>query len=288
MPSAGHLLGAHLSIAGGYFKAPEAAAKLEMGTVQLFTKNNTQWKSKTITDEDVELFRGSLAAGGIDQPLSHSSYLLNVASPDPFLRERSRDALVVELQRAEQLGIRWVVLHPGAHIDQGEAAGLKVVVRTIREVLDLTGDLQAGVLFENTAGQGSTLGHRFDHLGELLSELDRHPRLGVCIDTCHAFAAGYPLAGADEYKETMAALAKIVGLENVHAFHLNDSKKDLGSRVDRHEHIGRGKVGLDAFRHLLNDRRFRSVPMYLETPKGTENGEELDAINLRTLRSLVT
>jgi len=280
------LLGAHMSIAGGYYKAAEAAARCEMQVVQLFTKNNTQWKSKAISDQDVSQFRSALAAGNISRPLSHSSYLLNVASPDAFLRERSRDALVVELQRAEQLGIEWVVLHPGAHMEQGEAAGLKVVAQTIREVLELSGGLKAGILFENTAGQGSTLGHRFEHLGELLGELDS-PRLRACIDTCHAFAAGYPLAGEEEYAATMTALDRIIGLARVQALHLNDSKKALGSRVDRHEHIGRGQIGIDAFRRILNDPRFAGVPMYLETPKGTEEGEDLDRINLRTLRSLV-
>lgn len=281
------LLGAHMSIAGGYYKAADAAGALGMATCQLFTKNNTQWKSKAISPEDVGLFRAAIERNHLVHPLSHSSYLLNLASPNEALWQQSVDALVVEVERAGQLAIDWVVLHPGAFTTGSEENGLALVARGLTEALERTAKCPSGILLENTAGQGSTLGWKFEHLGTLIEQTGRPKRLGVCIDTCHAFAAGYPLAARKDYLATMRALNGAVGLEQVKALHLNDSKRELGSRVDRHEHIGRGKLGLEPFRHVMNDRRWNKVPKYLETPKGLEKGEELDAINLRTLRGLV-
>jgi len=288
MTTSSHLLGSHLSIAGGYYKAAETAATLSMNTVQLFTKNNNQWLAKPIEPAESERFQAAILEGQLVHPLSHSSYLLTCASPDETLRAKSVEALVVEVERAELLGIAWVVLHPGAAMGATEQEALARVIASMDEVLKATRHLAAGVLLENTAGQGSCLGWNFDHLAIILDGVADSRRLGVCFDTCHALAAGYPLATAEDYKATMQRLDTAVGLERVNAFHLNDSKRELGSRVDRHEHIGRGHVGLEAFRSLLSDKRFRTVPMYLETPKGLENGEELDTINLRILRELAT
>ncbi len=282
------LLGAHMSIAGGYYKAVDAAAALNMEVVQLFTKNNNQWAAKPISDDDAERFRAAIAASDVGHPISHVSYLINLASPDDVLWKKSIDAFVVELKRAEQLGIAYVVAHPGAHTTSTEQEGIERIVAALDEVHRLTPKLKAKCLLETTAGQGTCLGHRFEHLGAIVDGVKQSQRLGICVDTCHVFAAGYPLAPKKDYMATFRSLDKAVGLERVHAFHVNDSKRELGSRVDRHEHIGRGKLGLEPFQYLVNDRRFRDTPMYLETAKGTEDGEELDAINLRVLRSLVS
>jgi len=281
------LLGAHLSIAGGCYRAVQSASELGMDCVQLFTKNNTQWRAKPLTDEDVRLFRQTLADTGVASPCGHASYLLNLASPDGQLWKRSVRALVVELERAEALGLVGLVVHPGSHKGEGEKRGLERVARAVRTALDQTRGYQVKVVLENTAGQGTCLGWKFEHLGWLLSEVDRPERLAVCFDTCHAFAAGYGLARKQDYERTLEQLERHVGLEWLAAFHLNDSKRPLGSRVDRHEHIGLGKLGLAAFRRLLNDSRFAHLPMYLETPKGLQDGRPWDAVNLATLRRLL-
>lgn len=281
------ILGAHMSIAGGYYRAVEIARRCGCDCVQLFTKNNNQWRAKPIEDEEATRFRATLRELSIRHPIAHNSYLINLASPDDALWRRSIEAFVVELQRAEQLGLAYVVTHPGASLASGEEQGLARVAAAIDEIHAETGGIQSRILLETTAGQGTCLGCRFEHLAEIMSRVRSPARLGVCVDTCHIFAAGYPLATTRQYRSTMKKLATIVGLEQVHAFHLNDSKRELGSRVDRHEHIGKGHLGLEPFRHLLNDARFENVPMYLETPKGTSDGEEFDVMNLRTLRGLI-
>ncbi|HUY92475.1 MAG TPA: deoxyribonuclease IV [Pirellulales bacterium] len=280
------ILGAHMSIAGGYHKAVEIAARAGCDCVQLFTKNNNQWRAKPISAEEADQFRTALGELGVGHPISHDSYLINLASPDDALWRRSIDAFVVELQRAEQLGIAYVVMHPGAYVSSSEAEGLARVIAALDDVHAKTPGLNVCTLLETTAGQGSSLGWRFEHLAEIKRGVKARERLGVCVDTCHLFAAGYPLGSQADYEATMNAFDAIVGLEQIKAFHLNDSKKELGSRVDRHEHIGRGRLGLEPFRHLMNDPRFAETPMYLETPKGQEDGVELDVINLNVLRSL--
>lgn len=276
-----------MSIAGGYYKAVDAAAAAGCDCVQVFTKNNNQWRAKPITDDDVQRFADAMKSHKIRQPISHASYLINLASPDDELWKKSIDAMVVELQRADQLGIPFVVMHPGSFTTSSEEAGLKRIAKALNEIHKQTPGVGSQVLLENTAGQGSNLGHRFEHLATIIDKC-RHPdRMGVCIDTCHTFAAGYPLDTEAEWKATVKELNKVVGLACVQAIHLNDSKKPLGSRVDRHEHIGRGEMGLNPFRHLMNDRRFARKPMYLETPKGEEKGKDLDVINLTVLRGLI-
>jgi deoxyribonuclease-4 len=276
-----------MSIAGGYYKAVEAARRVGCDCVQLFTKNNNQWRAKPIEDEQEVQFQAALAEQGIRHPISHDSYLINMASPEDALWKKSIDAFVIELRRAEQLGIPYVVAHPGAYTTSSESKGLKRIIRALNEVHKQTVGLAAQCLLETTAGQGSNLGWKFEHLATLLDGVRDPDRLGICFDTCHAFAAGYPLGTEKDYKATMRALNKTVGVKKIRAFHLNDSLKPLGSRIDRHAAIGRGELGLEPFRFLLSDRRFRQVPMYLETPKGAENGVELDVINLRTLRKLI-
>lgn len=281
------ILGAHMSIAGGYYKAVNAAHQAGCDCVQLFTKNNNQWRAKLITDEDVQRFRSALAEHGITHPIAHDSYLINLASPDDQLWKKSIDAFVVELQRAEQLGIPYVVTHPGAYTTSSETQGLKRIIRALNEVHRQLQGCTAKCLLETTAGQGSNLGWKFEHLATILERVRDPDRLGICFDTCHVFAAGYAMATEKDYKATMRAFNQTVGVKKIKAFHLNDSLKPLGSRVDRHTHIGRGEIGIPPFRFLLNDRRFNKVPMYLETPKGTEKGKPFDVINLATLRGLI-
>lgn len=280
-------LGAHMSMAGGLYKAVEAAAEVGCDCVQLFTKNNNQWNAKDLTDDDVRAFRQALDRLGIIAPIAHDSYLINLAAPDDALWKKSIDAYVVELQRAEQLGLDYVVMHPGAFTTSSEAEGLRRVIKAFDEVHKQTRGLKVITLVETTAGQGSCLGHRFEHLAEIIGGVKHPARMAVCFDTCHVFAAGYPLATPADYAATMRQLDTTVGLDQVKAFHLNDSKKPLGSRVDRHEHIGQGHLGLEPFRNLLNDQRFSNVPMYLETPKEEKDGEKMDVVNLRTLRGLM-
>tara|TARA_B100000809_G_scaffold214140_1_gene218775 strand:- start:373 stop:1212 length:840 start_codon:yes stop_codon:yes gene_type:complete len=276
-----------MSIAGGYYKAVEAAHRCQCDCVQIFTKNNNQWLAKKITTEDAATFQARLAELEIKHPLSHSSYLINLASPDPKLWKQSVDAFIVELERAHILGIPYVVLHPGAWTTSDEAAGIRQVVRALNEVHQQFRDESTQCLLETTAGQGTTLGWRFEQLAEMLDGVRDPNRLGVCFDTCHVFAAGYPLASEKDYQQTMHEFNGLIGVKRIKAFHLNDSKRELGSRVDRHDHIGKGKMGVAPFRHLMSDSRFRNVPMYLETPKGEEKGKELDVINLQKLRRMV-
>jgi deoxyribonuclease-4 len=210
-----------------------------------------------------------------------------LASPDPELWKRSVDAFVEELLRAERLGIAYVVMHPGAYTTSSEARGIKRVAKALNEVHRQTKGCTARTLLETTAGQGSCLGAKFEHLADIIDGVRDPERVGVCFDTCHVFAAGYPMDTEREYQATMRQLARTVGVQKVRAFHLNDSRAKFGSRVDRHTHIGRGEMGLAPFRFLLNDRRFAKTPKYLETPKGVEKGKDLDVINLRTLRKLI-
>lgn len=277
-----------MSIAGGYWKAVEAAAVAGCDCVQVFTKNSNQWNAKPITSEEANAFVDSLRDREIGDPISHASYLINLASPNAELRDKSIAALVIELQRAKQLSIPWVVVHPGSFTDSTEEEGLDRIAAAIDGILIDTAMNGAGLLLENTAGQGTNLGWSFGQLGSILSQLGHEQRLGVCFDTCHAFAAGYDLSQPATYDAMWVEFDQAVGLSRLKALHLNDSKKGLGSRVDRHEHIGAGAIGLEGFRLLLNDPRLAKLPMYLETEKGSnESGEDWDVVNLRTLRSLM-
>lgn len=279
--------GSHLSVAGGCHKAVEAAQRYGCEALQIFTKNSNQWNARDLTAEEVRTFRRAVRQSGLRVVMAHDSYLINLASPDEGLHRRSVEAFLVELRRAEQLGLRYVITHPGAPLDSGEEAGVARVAAALDEVHRRLPRLRVRVLLENTAGQGSALGHRFEQLAAILAGVAEPRRVGVCFDTCHAFAAGYGLAPEAEYHATMRALARAVGLGRVKAFHLNDSLKPQGSRVDRHAHIGRGHLGLEPFRLLVNDPRFRHRPMVLETAKEEGDNKDMDAVNLKTLRALV-
>ncbi len=281
------LFGSHLSIAGGYHKAVYKAAEYGMETVQIFTKNNNQWQGKPLRDEDVRLFREALAETGLRLPCSHDSYLINLGSPDSALWQKSVEALVVELQRADALGLAGVVMHPGSYLTDSPEAGLERIAQGIDAVHRHMPDCRCELWLETTAGQGTNLGYRFEHLQAILAQVREPGRLGVCVDTCHIFAAGYPLIEPGEYQATFAEFDRLIGIDRIRAFHLNDSKKPLGSRVDRHEHIGQGELGVEPFRHLINDPRFQQHPMYLETKKEVRDGEDMDVVNLRRLKGLL-
>ncbi len=280
------LIGAHMSIAGGLERSVDRAHELGCRCIQIFTKNNNQWRAKTIAQEEAATFQSRLAESGMSHPLAHSSYLINLGSPDKTLWKKSLDALIVEMQRIDQLQIPFLVVHPGAFCGGTEKRGITSIARALNEMDRQTRDSTAGILLETTAGQGTSIGWRFEHLAELLNRVKTSSRYGVCFDTCHVFAAGYPLSSKKEYLATMREFDRVVGLRQIKAFHVNDSKKALGSRVDRHEHIGKGLIGLEAFRMLVNDKRFRNVPKYLETPKDHPPGKNWDKVNLRQLRRL--
>ena len=258
-----------------------------MDTVQLFTKNNNQWNAKDLTPDDIKLFRDTLKSAKLKFPTAHDSYLINLASPDLILYKRSIEAFVIEVQRAETLGLAYLVMHPGTPTDGNDDAGIRRIVLALDEVHKETEGCRVKVLLETTAGQGRSLGHRFEHLAAILDAVKESKRLGVCLDTCHVVAAGYSLATAEDYAKTMGDFDRLIGLSRIKVFHMNDSKKPLGSRVDRHEHIGRGHLGLEPFRLLVNDPNFQKVPMIMETPKEGPNDEDMDVVNLHTLRSLV-
>ena len=279
--------GAHMSIAGGCDRAVRAARTVSFETVQLFTKNNNQWNAPPLSVEHVAAFRLALDETGIVDPVAHTSYLINLGSPDDSLWQKSIDAMTVEVERCGLLGIADLVVHPGSHMGDGEEAGLVRIARALDEVHRRTAGLGVTIDLETTAGQGTNLGYRFEHLRDILHRVAHPERLGVCVDTCHIFAAGYSLGTLEEYDETIDRLVRSVGLGNLRVWHLNDSCREGGSRVDRHAGIGLGKMGLEPFRYLVNDSRFLDLPMILETPKGTEDGEDLDARNLKVLLQLV-
>ena len=278
------LVGAHMSIAGGIYKAFERGRQVRCKTLQIFLKSSNQWKAKPLTEEDRMLFQKAQSRSRIFPVVAHDSYLINLASPDRALNRKSLDAFIEEMRRANYLGVPYLNLHPGAHMGAGVGDGLDRVAAALKEALNEV-DPPVTLLLENTAGQGSSLGSRFEELAAIMEKIDRPGRVGVCLDTCHAFAAGYEIRTEEGYSRTMREFDRLIGLKKLLAFHVNDSRKDLGSRVDRHFHIGKGCIGLSAFRFLVNDRRFEKIPKILETPKGTGNRE--DKRNLATLRSLV-
>lgn len=279
------LLGAHCSAAGGCDKAVHLAKKSTCDCIQVFTKNNARWDAKPLTEEEIQRFHAALQETGVTHPIAHASYLINMAAKDEVLRKKSIAAMRIELERANQLNLIGVVVHPGAHGEQSEEEGIAHMAAAIDELHQALPQCEAKLILECTAGQGTCMGHSFEQLAAMLTQAKTGDRAAICIDTCHLFAAGYPLADRKDYLATFRQFDKLIGVERIVAFHLNDSKKPLGSRVDRHEHIGKGLIGIEAFRHLMTDKRFRDVPMYLEVPK-VGDGIESDKENLTLLRSL--
>ncbi len=279
------LIGAHMSVAGGVDRSVDRAVETGCRTMQIFTKNANRWTAPPLDPEAVIRFRSALAGSGVGPVVSHDSYLINLASPDPALRAKSRNAFLDEMERAGQLGLLGVVTHPGAHMGDGEEAGLDRIGTEVARVLAETSDSDVMILIENTAGQGSSLGWRFRHLARILELADGNERIGVCLDTCHLHAAGYDLTSEAAYRETLEEFDGLVGLNRLRVLHMNDSKNPPGSRVDRHTDIGAGTLGLEPFRYIMRDRRLAGIPKILETPKG-DDPVAGDRRNLRTLEML--
>ncbi len=254
-------------------------------TIQIFTKNNNQWKAKELTAEDVEKFFNNQKETGISPIVGHNGYLINLASPREDIHERSLQAMLIELQRAELLRLPYLVIHPGSHLGSGEKEGIKRIISSINWLHRKTEGYRVMMMLETTAGQGNSVGYRFEHLAGIIEGVRDNQRLGVCYDTCHAFAAGYDIRSKKTYRATFREFDRVIGLSRLKVIHVNDSMRELASRVDRHQHIGEGKIGLEGFRLLMNDGRWRDVPKILETPK--EEDAEKDIKNLNLLRSLI-
>lgn len=278
-------LGAHMSIAGGIHQALFRGQGIGCETIQIFTKNSNRWQARPLTREDVRLFRAACEETGISPVLAHTSYLINLASPDEELWHKSTASFRVELERCAALDLPYLIFHPGAHTGAGEESGLERVARALNQIFQEVEAPGVTVLIETTAGQGSGLGYRFEHLARLIKDSDFPERLGVCFDTCHVFAAGYDLTTPEAFQKTIDEFHQVVGLDRLKAIHLNDSKGELGSRLDRHEHIGAGRIGVEGFRCLLNHPLLSRLPMVLETPKGTDLQEDVE--NLAILRRLI-
>jgi len=282
----GPLLGAHMSIAGGVGNALLDGKKVDCDAIQIFTKSSRQWAAKPYTKDEIEQFRINQKETGIATVIAHDSYLLNLGSPDAGLRKRSVAAFIDELERCEVLGVTNLVAHPGAHVGAGEAEGIKLIAKSLDEVHKSCPGYKVKVTLEITAGQGSNLGYHFEQIGDMIDATKENDRIRVCFDTEHAFAAGYDIRTKEGYEKTFSEFDEAIGIKLLAAFHLNDSKKEFHSRVDRHEHIGQGFIGVEAFRLLMNDQRFWGLPMCLETPKGPDLKEDRE--NLTLLRSLIT
>jgi len=279
------LLGAHTSIAGGIHLAIERATKLGFSAVQIFSKNNNRWKGKQLTEEDIKLFKNKLKKSTVKFVVVHDSYLINLCASDKEILNKSRLAFIDELNRCELLGIPFLNFHPGSHTGRGESEGIKVIAESINIAHQATKGFNVSSMLEITAGQGTALGYKFEHLARIIELVEKKERMSVCIDTAHLFAAGYDFRSKNKYEETFRQFDEILGLNYLKCFHLNDSKREAGSRVDRHEHIGKGFIGLEGFKLLMNDVRFIKIPKILETPKGKEQLEDIE--NLKVLRSLI-
>lgn len=277
------LLGAHVSTSGGIYNAIKNGENLKCDAIQIFTKSQMRWDAKPLKEKDVEKFKKMWSVSRIKKIIVHDSYLINLGSPDPEKHKKSKLSFIDEIKRAKKLGANFLVFHPGAHMGEGESKCIKRIGDTLNEITTEVDSENLIILIETTAGQGTNVGYRFEHLRDILAIVNNPEKFGVCIDTCHIFAAGYDIRTADAYKNVMREFNGLIGINKIFAFHLNDAKVDLGSRVDRHENIGVGQIGKDAFGFIVNDRRFESVPMVLETPGGNEFYEK----NLEILRGLI-
>jgi deoxyribonuclease-4 len=285
-----YLLGAHFSIAKGLDSALYQARSYGCNALQVFTKNANTWKERVVTQQEIESFAYAKSATKISQIASHTSYLINLATPEKQKHKMSCNALLQELIRSSSLQIPYVVLHPGSHVGTGKKEGILQIAESINrifaEVFVKIPEANTRLLLETTAGQGSSVGHTFEQLASIISKVERKINLGICLDTCHIFASGYDIRTFDSYQKMINKVDSLIGLDRLLLIHLNDSKKELGSRVDRHEQIGHGCIGLKAFEYIMNDERFFHIPKIIETPKGKTN-KDLDEINLRVLREMV-
>lgn len=280
-----HLIGAHIFVNGGVDSAITKAEEFGFTAIQIFTRNNNRWTSKPLSDKEINAFKEKLASSNIKVVVSHDSYLINLCAVDPDNLEKSRLAFKDELDRCEQLGIPYLNFHPGSHGGAGEDEGIKLIAESLNLLHQQTKGYKVKSMLEATAGQGNALGYKFEQLAKIIELVEEKERMCVCIDTAHIFAAGYNIKDPKEYKKVMKNFDDIIGLDLLKCIHMNDSKKPLGSRVDRHDHIGKGEIGLDGFSNIMNDKRLKDVALILETPKGKEQLEDLE--NVKTLLSLV-
>jgi deoxyribonuclease-4 len=278
------LIGAHISTSGGVDQAPLRGRDVGCATMQIFTKSNMQWAARPLTASEIAGFERNCRETGIAPVVAHNSYLVNLCAREPELAKKSLDSMAVELGRCHALNLLGLIMHPGSHPDEEE--GIARIAAALNDLLERSKGSKVKLLLENTAGQGSYLGRSFEQLARIIAGVKRQERLGVCFDTCHAFAAGYDIRTPQGYAATMGQFDRQLGLDRLCCFHLNDTKKELASHVDRHEHIGFGQLGTVPFRLIMKDPRFASVPKIIETPKGTKDGEDWDAVTLRLLREL--
>jgi len=282
------ILGAHMSTAGGVYRAFERADNTGCSTFQIFLKNSNQWNAKPYSNEEILFFKTNKEKTGIWPAVAHDSYLINLASYDKQVLYKSQIAFEDEILRASQLSIPFIVMHPGSHLGAGYEEGIDRISESLNIIFDKTNKPEVMVLLETTAGQGTNIGYRFEHIAKIIEKIKERERVGVCLDTCHIFAAGYDILNYEKYIKTFEEFDALIGIKKLKVVHLNDSKKGLGSRVDRHEHIGKGALGLKPFEYLLNDIRLQNIPLILETPKGIdENGIDMDIVNLNILRNLI-
>jgi len=279
------LLGAHMSIGGGVHMAIERGRSIDCRAMQMFVKNNMQWFAHPLTPDEIRAFLEHRQRGELLSIFAHANYLINLAATNPRFHANSLRALSEELTRADQLKLPFLVLHPGAHLGAGEEAGLKKIAASIDKVVRKLPNIKTKIALETTAGQGSCLGHTFEQIAFIIDNAREPEQLCVCLDTAHVFAAGYDIGSESATRKMFREFNRVIGRDRLVAIHLNDSKAARGSRVDRHEHIGKGKIGLAAFRFIMRDRRFRKIPKVLETPKGKDLREDVE--NLTTLRGLL-
>lgn len=280
-----HLLGAHTSISGGVSKAVDLADKLGFTAMQIFTKNNNRWFQKKLDEKEISSFKSKLKKSNVKFAVSHDSYLINLCATNKTILDKSRKAFLDELERCELLGIPHLNFHPGAHLGAGEKDGIKRIAESLNIAHEKTNGYSVSSMLETTAGQGTTIGYRFEQLREIIDRVEDKDRMTVCLDTAHIFAAGYNIKESTSYKKVIKEFDEIIGLVRLKCFHINDSKKELGSRVDRHEHIGKGFIGREGFANIMNDNKLVKIPKILETPKGKEQLEDLE--NLNVLKSLI-
>ncbi|MBD3234416.1 MAG: deoxyribonuclease IV [candidate division Zixibacteria bacterium] len=278
------LIGAHMSIAGGVYKAIEAGIEFDCTAIQMFTKSSNQWRAKVLKQDEIDRFIQLQEETDL-MIAAHDSYLINLGSPKKDLLKKSREAFMVEMQRCEILNIPYLVTHPGSHVGVGEEKGMEIIVESLGWLHSKTEDFKVKICLETTAGQGTNLGFKFEQIAYMIENAEQNERLGVCMDTCHILAAGYEIRNKKAYNKTIKEFDEIIGLDRLKVLHINDSKKDLGSRVDRHEHIGEGFIGEEPFGYFLNDRRLKKLPFLLETPKGDDG--KMDIVNLGKLRKLI-
>lgn len=279
------LLGAHMSIEGGVHRAIERGESIGCTALQMFVKNSTQWKAKPLDDEQAETYKKALSKSNVRSVVVHSTYLINLCAKTPQTLHASRWTYTDELKRCEKLGIPYYNFHPGSHMGQGEEDGIRLIAESLNTIHEQTSGFKVKSVLETTAGQGTAVGYRFEHLRNIIDLVEQQDRMAVCIDTCHVFAAGYDFRTEKGYKAMIKEFDDVIGLDRLAAFHLNDSKKGCGSRIDRHEHIGKGEIGLEGFRFIMNDTRFANIPKIIETEKGDDMKE--DVKNMNTLKGLI-